>query len=359
MEIYQRVIEFIRAAASGAAREPFERLALDIFTHQFASVPSYREACERRGLTPADVDDWRAVPPVPALAFKHVELSAGPPQRVFRTTGTTQGAESRGRHAMPCLELYEVAAVSGMKQFLFPEVERIRILSLIHTAAERPESSLAQMVDWAIRDFGAAGSATFVVGDHLDCEGLVAALRAAEQDGNAVCLMATTAALMRFVDYCRERSLVFRLAHASRLMDTGGSKGTSRPLSRNGLMRAVWEMLAIPGYYVANEYGMTEMSSQFYDNVIRERNAGRFGRRSKAGPPWVRTRILDPVTLTEVAAGETGVLCHTDLANAGSAMVVLTEDLGHSTAGGFEITGRIEGAEARGCSLALAEYLRS
>src|SRR5262249_30265129 len=145
--------------------------------------------------------------------------------------------------------------------------------------------------------------------------------------------------------------------HSSRLMDTGGAKGTTRPLSRNGLLQAVWNTLAIPGYFVVNEYGMTELSSQFYDNVIRDRHHGRGTHRAKAGSHWTRTLVLDPGTLREVAGDARGVLCHIDLANAGTAVAVLTEDVGRRTRDGFEVVGRVEGAEARGCSLALAEFL--
>ena len=67
--------------------------------------------------------------------------------------------------------------------------------------------------------------------------------------------------------------------------------------------------------------------------------------------------LLDPATLREVPAGERGVLCHVDLANAGTAVGVLTEDVGRLTRDGFEVLGRVEGTEARGCSLALAEFL--
>ncbi len=140
-------------------------------------------------------------------------------------------------------------------------------------------------------------------------------------------------------------------------MDTGGDKGADRTLSRQGLLYSVWNTLAIPGYFVVNEYGMSELSSQYYDNVLRDRVAGRVSRRAKVGPPWLRMRILDPATLRDVPPGETGLLCHTDLANAGTALVVLTEDLGRTTEHGFEVVGRAVGAESRGCSLALTEFL--
>jgi hypothetical protein len=169
--------------------------------------------------------------------------------------------------------------------------------------------------------------------------------------------MTTTGTLIRFLDHCRDADWSFRLPHGSRLMDTGGSKGAPRAMSSRGLLQAIWNTFAIPGYFVVNEYGMSELSSQYYDNVLRDRVAGRFSRRAKVSPAWLRTRFVDPITLRDVADGEIGLLCHTDLANAGTALALLTEDLGRPTRDGFVVLGRAQGAEARGCSLALAEFL--
>jgi hypothetical protein len=139
-------------------------------------------------------------------------------------------------------------------------------------------------------------------------------------------------------------------------MDTGGDKGAPRKLSRNGLHHAVWNALAIPGYLFVNEYGMSELSSQAYENVIADRVAGRFSRRALTTPPWLRTRVVDPVTLADVAEGERGLLCHYDLANAGTALAVLTEDVGERVGEReFHLAGRASAAEMRGCSLVWGE----
>jgi hypothetical protein len=350
--VHERVLRFIDDPSSAG----FDDLALDVFRHQFESVPAYRRVCLGRGRTPASVADWRDIPPVPTLAFKRLELCCAPPERVFQTTGTTQGAEQRGRHAMPDLRLYRAAAVAGLKQFLFPDLERIRIFSLIAPAADRPDSSLAQMVEWALELFGATNSLNFAAGSALAFEALADALHEAERSGEPACILTTTGALIRFFDRCRDQGWAFRLAHGSRLMDTGGDKGAPRHLSPKGILHSVWQTFAIPGYLCVNEYGMAELSSQFYDNVIRDREAGRFAHRFKVGPPWTRTRVLDPSTLRDAPHDEPGLLCHLDLANAGTAMVVLTEDTGKVVDGGFELFGRAAGAETRGCSLALAEF---
>jgi Acyl-protein synthetase, LuxE len=350
--VHDTVLAFIRDPQAAL----FEALALEVFAHQFACIPAYRDVCVRRGKTPETVVDWRDIPPVPTLAFKRFELCCAPAQRVFLTSGTTQGAAQRGRHALPDLRLYAAAARAGLKAFLFPDVDAVRILSLIPPAAERPDSSLAQMVDWALGAFGSPRSAVFAGHERLDFAAFADALRESEREGDPVCVITTTAALMRFCDRCREQGWTFRLPHSSRLMDTGGSKGAPHVLSRKGLLQAVWNLLAIPGYFVTNEYGMTELSSQLYDNVIHDRYHGRSTHRAKIGPPWLRTRVLDPASLVDVPSGASGLLCHVDLANAGSAVAVLTEDVGRLVRDGLELQGRAAGAEARGCSLALAEF---
>jgi len=350
--VHDRVLEFIHGSSTAC----FGMLALEVFAHQFEMIPAYRRVCEARRQTPDTVADWRRIPPVPTLAFKRVDLCCAPADRIFLTTGTTEGADHRGRHAMPDLRLYRDASMTAMKELVFPDVDRIRVLSLIAPAADRPESSLAQMADWALNVYGTDASGGFVRGGILDFESFAEALREAAHSGEPVCILTTTAALIRFFDRCRDEGWSFRLSHGSRLMDTGGDKGAPRVLSRNGLLHAVWQTFAIPGYFCVNEYGMAELSSQFYDNVIRDRVAGRFSYRAKIGPAWTRTRVIHPETLDDTEDGEPGLLCHVDLANAGTALAVLTEDIGRTVADGFELLGRAKGAETRGCSLALAEF---
>jgi hypothetical protein len=351
--VHDRVLELVRDP-DGAC---FETLALEVFAHQFELCEPYRHFCAARGKSPAGIRDWRDIPAVPIEAFKHAMLCCGPAERAFLSTGTTQGPERRSHHAIPDLRLYRAAAVAGMRRFLFPDVERMPILSLVPRALERPESSLAQMVAWAIEDFGSPESDYAIRGTEIDVERCGEALRQSEVSGVPLCLMTTTGALIRLLDALSRRRLAFRLPHGSRLMDTGGDKGAPRPLSRNGLLHACWSAFAIPGYFCVNEYGMTELSSQYYDNVIAERYAGRHRARSKAAPPWLRSIVLDPATLRPLAAGEPGLLCHFDLANAGTAMAILTEDMGRIDGDGLELLGRVSGAEARGCSLVFDEWL--
>jgi hypothetical protein len=99
---------------------------------------------------------------------------------------------------------------------------------------------------------------------------------------------------------------------------------------------------------------MTELLSQMYEPVLRE---GPSASRRHVPPPWLRVRALDATTLEPVPAGSPGLLCFFDLANAGSVSHVLTEDMGTVSADGLRLQGRVAGAEPRGCSLALEEFL--
>ncbi len=347
--LYDRVLAFIDDA--GADR--FETLALEVFAHQFAHCTAYQRYCLSRGRTPDAVADWQAIPPVPIVAFKRADLCCGAPVRTFLSSGTTAGLANRSRHQVPDLRLYQRSALAGLRQFLLPDVPRMRLLSIIHRVADLPSSSLAQMVAWAMDELGADGSAYAIGPQGIDFDALSAALHAAQVDGQLLCLLATTDALVRVVDHYRARGLAFRLPHGSRLMDTGGAKAAPRPLSRNGLLHAVWSIFAIPGYFCVNEYGMAELSSQYYDSVIADRVHGRHRPRRKLGPHWARTMVVDPETLAPAARG---LLCHFDLANAGSAMAVLSEDIGYSVLDGFQLVGRAPGAEVRGCSLTAAQW---
>jgi hypothetical protein len=350
--LHDRVLTYIDDPAGNS----FETLALETFAHQFEAVAPYREYCRSRGRTPQEVRRWRDIPAVPIRAFKRVDLCCAPPMRVFLSTGTSEGSQSRSRHLMPDLRLYERSAIAGMRGYLFPDVPTMRLVSLVVRSDLEPQSSLAQMVAWAFERFADPGSVFAMTERGLDVEKLVEALRASENDGEPCCIMTTTGALVWFLDHARENGLTFRLPHGSRLMDTGGDKGAPRRLSRGGLLHACWSALGIPGYFCVNEYGMAELSSQFYDNVIAHRCAGRFTRRYKIGPPWTRTLVLDPISLAPVPDGTQGLLCHYDLANAGTAMAVLTEDVGRAVDDGFELLGRASGAESRGCSLAMTEW---
>ena len=352
-DIAADVLDFI-AEPEG---KDFNALALAVFAHQFEHNAPYQRFCAARDADPATLAHWQDIPAVPTVAFKELDLSCGPPQKIFRTSGTTRGQDKRGRHLVPDLALYRASALAHFDRCVLPDARRLRVLALIPSPATRPDSSLSQMADWIIAERGGPGSQFFIdhTGMRLDAFG--AALDQAQTEGSPVCILAITAGLVAFFDSCAAHQTAFELPGGSRVMDTGGDKGQGRVLSRNGFFQSCWKYLKIAGYYCVNEYGMTEMASQFYDNVVDSRFWRSNEPRYKIGPAWTRTLVVDPETLHEVPPGQPGILRHFDLANCGSVMAIQTDDVGYLTGNGFEIRGRAPGAEARGCALALDEFL--
>jgi hypothetical protein len=203
----------------------------------------------------------------------------------------------------------------------------------------------------AIREVGAQGSRFFVSEGELELAALLAALEGADP-ALPLLLGGTAFAFVHLLDALEARGAKLALGANARIMETGGFKGRSRSLPRMQLYLALEQRLGVPLERIVNQYGMTELGSQFYDSVLLDPAAPR----RKLGPPWARVRIVDPETGGDAPGDEVGVILVADLANTGSVAVVQTADLGRRVAGGFEVLGREPGAEERGCSIA-ADWL--
>jgi hypothetical protein len=151
----------------------------------------------------------------------------------------------------------------------------------------------------------------------------------------------------------RAQSLTFQLPAGSRITDTGGFKGVQRGITSTELRDQYTACLGVPPDRAVNEYGMTEMLSQFYDAQLRNPALMSI----KQGPPWVRSAVVHPETLEPLPHGETGLLRHFDLANLFSVSALQTEDLARASAAGVELLGRAAGATPRGCSIAMDMFL--
>lgn len=392
MELTAWMAEGIPDAPPDDAR--FNALAQRVFAYQFAANAPYRRFCERRGVRPPDVRDWRDVPAVATDAFKEVPLTCFPPEQaaaVFVTSGTTRQAQ-RGRHYLRALDLYHAALLPSFAAHLLPDGARLPAVILGFSPAAMPQSSLSHMFGVVVERLcegadlppppaervpgATAGSRgdgrTYFVGPAgVDLDGAIARLGELAAAGQPVLLLGTAFAFVHLLDELTARRQRLRLPAGSRLMDTGGYKGRSRELPKEELYGLYSDLLGVPPSHIVNEYGMTEMGSQFYDDVLRVAHRDRAGNsagpaptaaagaasRRKAPPPWVRTVVVDPETLAPLPEGGTGVLRHYDLANLDSVFALQTADLGVARAGGFEIIGRASGAEARGCSLTVEELL--
>jgi hypothetical protein len=130
-------------------------------------------------------------------------------------------------------------------------------------------------------------------------------------------------------------------------------------MPRRAFYAALEATFGLPRSHIVNQYGMTELGSQFYDSSLRDALLGQSsGPRRKLGPPWVRVRIVDPETGRETEPGAPGMIVIHDLANTGSVAAIETADVGRripapgDAEDGFEVAGREPGAEERGCSIA-------
>ena len=341
----------------------FERFARRLFEFQFTHGDSYRRYCIARGTDPGSIDDWRQIPPVPAEAFRHVDLASlrTDAEVTFRTSGTSRGTELRGTHPVPDPDLYRASlrpAFCRLALSIDGEPDAPWIISLVPPFDPATASSLAWMIDDLIRAYGRAGSRSIASARGIDWKSLAGLCRAAERDDgpgssspkDGPYLLGTTLAFAAWLDVLEAEDDRFTLPAGTLLMDTGGAKGREG-LDRAAMFGRLLPRLGLAESRVVNEFGMTELLSQ------------RYGRGTAAeplfAPPWLRSLVLDPVSLEPRDEGEEGILCHFDLANAGSVMAVLTEDRGRAERGGIVLLGRMPGAQPRGCSLATAELLRA
>ena len=353
--IYDEVMDYVQRPFEAG----FEPLALKVFSHQFARNPTYRKYCEAKDRTPDTVASWREIPAVPTEAFKEVDFACGRPEKTFLTSGTSQGPAKRGRHPVPCLEVYRASALLNFSAHLLPDLSDLRMIILTGSPEIWPRSSLAHMMEMVRQEYGGEDAAYYINDTGLDIDRLLRTLTEACEHDKPVILLGITLAFHEVLEYTQTHRLRFHLPGGSRIMDTGGFKGHRIDLSKTDLYRRYEEVMGIPRTHIVNEYGMTEMCSQFYDTVLTDHLNGIACPRHKRIPPWVRTLIVHPETLEELPPGQTGLLRHYDLANCGSVMALQTEDIGHAVSDGFEITGRAAGAESRGCSLIVEELRRA
>lgn len=347
------ILDFI--AADGCTDAGFDALALALFAHQYAANAPFRSFCQRRGATVRNVKSWRDIPAVPIDAFKATELRCAPPavtDRVFMTSGTTR-ADTRGRHFHPLLDVYDLSMTRNFAQRFMRGTDRLPMGVLFPDEIAMPNSSLAHYLALAKSTFGSPESRYFMTPQGIDLPALWQTLEDTQRRGEPYALLGASYSFVHAMDALRAEGRTFQLPAGSRILDTGGYKGQSRELPLDAFYAELSQTFGVPRTHCINMYGMTELSTQFYDDgnaVVPS---------VKSGPHWIRSRLVDPVTGRDVAPGERGILAHCDLGNFNSVTTILTEDVGLAVEGGFLLLGRAEGVDAKGCSLAVEEFLRS
>jgi hypothetical protein len=357
----------VRAIAGAYQRgepmpEPFDPVAADLARYQARYVAGYGRLCAAHGVDPAAIERGAQAPAVPTDAFKlgHVfAFDARMAAAAFVTSGTTRAtAGGRGTHFVRDTRTGDAAALAfGTAMLAAGRGDRVPVLVLGPSPAEAPGSSLGHMCalfarTWGAHDTEGTPERTFFLrGGSLDVAAFEAAVGRLDPAAPAI-VLATSFALVHLIDAVGDA--VLALPPGSRVMQTGGFKGRSREVSADDLGDAVVRAFAIDDGALVGEYGMTELSSQFWQAAPQGRERRR---RVYVEPPWARVVPVHPHTLAPVPAGEIGIARIEDLANVDSAFAVVTQDRVRRVGAGFELLGRMPGAPPRGCSIALDEML--
>lgn len=364
-ELHQEILDFIHAHSNGIRDdERLSGLLERVADFQARMIPAYARLSKRRRES--------ALPSaVPTDVFRYSRLAAHPPAedfRVFRTSGTTHG--QRGEHHLRDLSLYDEGAIIQGGRFLFPDLDgkkKLRGIILAPSPEELPDSSLSYMLGLFRERF--LEGAEFILKDGaIDHTRLIELIEdAADQP---IALLGTSFAFVfaeEALGDAREGGMKgkrFKLAEGSRIMQTGGFKGRSRSYDKSTMLTMLKKRYGVAEHAIIAEYGMTELSSQFYEAELRSSLLGEAPSspsspeaRVLIPPPWVRAFPVDPETLERVPDGEVGILRIDDLANLDTIACIQTSDLARATPEGIVLYGRAEGAVPRGCSIAIEEIL--
>ncbi|HEV9037376.1 MAG TPA: acyl transferase [Puia sp.] len=312
--------------------EVFIPRALELFDFQYGNNPLYRRYTEALGVDPAGVADIAAIPFLPVNFFKTqpVKTTEFIPEDVFTSSGTTGMIASR--HEVKDLGLYKRSFTAGFQRSYGPPREWC-IIGLLPSYLERANSSLVSMVHELIGLSGHPDSG-FYLYDH---EGLFGTLQRLESQAQKTLLIGVSFALM---DFAGKYSM--RLRHTV-VMETGGMKGRRREITRPELHACLCERLGVDVIHA--EYGMTELLSQAYSP----------GQGLFTSPPWMRVLVRAEDDPLDVRTEGEGIINIIDLANCWSCAFLATEDVGRVFPDGrFEVNGRVDNSDARGCSLLVA-----
>jgi len=308
----------------------FEELALEVFRFQAERCLVYQKYIGFLGIRPEQVNQLDQIPYLPIEFFKSQEVvsDSRKPEIVFSSSGTTGMTQSR--HLVTRLNVYEQSFKRAFEQF-YGSPKDVCILALLPSYLERDGSSLIYMVD-ALMDESKNADSGYFLHDHEDLYLKLMKLQAVKQK---TILIGVTYALLDFVEkyHIDFPELI--------VMETGGMKGKRKEMVRAELHEQLQKGFGITTIH--SEYGMTELLSQGYS-----KGAGIFN-----CPPWMRISLRDTNDpLSSAGKGKTGGINVIDLANINSCSFLATQDLGLVFQdGSFEVLGRFDNADIRGCNL--------
>ncbi|MGB5188729.1 acyl transferase [Robiginitalea sp.] len=306
----------------------FEVLALQTFAHQYHNVSVYKDFCDHLGKHPSNIKSLPDIPFLPIDFFKSQKILSRKHRSeiVFQSSGTT--GSIRSKHYVADLGVYRESFTRGFEYF-YGRPSEYCIVALLPSYQERSDASLSYMVGELIAQSSHPKSGFYTPG------GTDELLKSLEDLQTPVLLIGVTFALLDLVEK------ITKTIPNTIVMETGGMKGR-----RKEMVRAELHSILSKGFglkEIHSEYGMTELLSQAYSS----------GQGIFQCPPWMQVRIRDtedPLSLLE--AGRTGGVDVIDLANQHSCAFIATQDLGKSYDDGtFEILGRFDHSDIRGCNL--------
>lgn len=307
----------------------FEQLALELFQYHEKKNETYRDFIGHLGINSEQVSKLSQIPFLPISMFKRhsVGVFNAPPEAVFLSSGTS-GME-RSQHHVASLKLYEQSLYQCFHQFFGNEKDHC-ILALLPSYLERSNSSLVYMTQKLMKKSGHADGGFYL--NRLTA--LSKVLKKNSENGVKTLLIGVTFALLELAE-----------KHPQQLqncivLETGGMKGRRREMPREEVHDILKTAFSLEN--IASEYGMTELLSQAYS----------LGNGIFRTPPWMRVyarETTDPLSVSERGKGALNVI---DLANMHSCPFIATQDLGHIHQDhSFEVLGRMDDAEVRGCNL--------
>jgi hypothetical protein len=308
----------------------FENIALDLFRHQVENNPIYGSFVHNLRVETDKIRSLDQIPFLPISFFKNQVVKTGdwPDETVFASSGTTGSVTSV--HHVQDVSFYLNHSVHCFEHFFGP-ITKYHFLALLPSYLERKDSSLVAMLDFFIKKSGSPYSGFYL---HNIPE-LLKDLEKLKKSGKKPIFWGVSFALLDLAENERPD-----LSHCL-VFETGGMKGRREELTRPELHAILRDGLNIPEVY--SEYGMTELLSQSYT-----RGGDRF-----FCPPWkkiIGRDISDP--LQKGLQNETAGINVIDLANRHSVAFIETEDLGKvHLDGSFEVLGRFDNSDARGCNL--------
>lgn len=316
-------------------------LALEVFRYQYARCDVYREWCNAIGVSAHTVQDIYQIPFLPISFFKSRSVTDGDfePELIFESSGTTTTVNSR--HLIRDAGLYQKSFVQGFELF-YGDPAGYCIIGLLPNYLEKGNSSLVKMVNDLIALSGHPDSGFYL----YDFDRLSQLILAMESRGQKTLLLGVTFALMDFADrfaLLKQAQNCSNELHNIVIMDTGGMKGRKKEMTRSEVHDYLKSRLHVRTIH--SEYGMTELLSQAYSQ----------GNGKYRTPPWLQVLVRDendPFALESQGRGLINVI---DLANIHSCSFIATDDVGWLHEDHFEIWGRLDHSDLRGCSLLVIE----